>query len=362
MEIAAGSFLQSKFWAAFKNRPGILAVHIQLPEADGTNTTSVQMFVHQLPGNFSLAYIPHGPESSTCPAFNHQKLAELIPLLKQQLPPRCIAIRFDLPWFHNDSLEAKQLRPALPRPFRKGSDVQPPDTTVLDLSQDEEALLAAMKPKWRYNIKLAAKKGVQIAIESAFPEAGSLLDPETITAQDKAAVETFYALYRETARRDRISLHEAAYYQRLLNLAHAIHREQAKFAADVRVWVARHEGEALASIVTIFHDNQAVYLYGASSDTKRNLMPAYLLQWEAIKAAKAAGCTSYDMYGIPPSDDPGHPMAGLYRFKTGFGGQLRHYAGCWDWPLLPAPYFLFRLAERLRLFWHKIVLKKLRRH
>jgi lipid II:glycine glycyltransferase (peptidoglycan interpeptide bridge formation enzyme) len=82
------------------------------------------------------------------------------------------------------------------------------------------------------------------------------------------------------------------------------------------------------------------------------------LQWEAIKAAKTAGCRTYDFYGIPPVEDPDHPMAGLYRFKTGFGGQLRHYAGCWDIPFRPVLYRLYRLAERLRLLWHKKLKKQ----
>jgi len=125
--------------------------------------------------------------------------------------------------------------------------------------------------------------------------------------------------------------------------------------------VARHEGRALAAIITVFHGTEAIYLYGASSDEGRNLMPAYALQWEAIRAARDAGCRSYDLYGIPPSDDPGHPMAGLYRFKTGFGGEVRHYAGAWDYVYRPVAYRAFRLAERGRLFWHKVVRKKVGR-
>jgi lipid II:glycine glycyltransferase (peptidoglycan interpeptide bridge formation enzyme) len=82
-------------------------------------------------------------------------------------------------------------------------------------------------------------------------------------------------------------------------------------------------------------------------------MPAYALQWAAMRAAKAAGCTRYDLFGIPPTDDPAHPMSGLYRFKTGFGGEIAHRAGSWDYPLLGIGYSLFRAAEGARIWWFK---------
>ena len=63
-------------------------------------------------------------------------------------------------------------------------------------------------------------------------------------------------------------------------------------------------------------------------------MPTYALQWEAIRRAKAAGCLEYDMFGVAPQTDPTHPMYGLWKFKHGFGGEIFHQLGCWDYPLL----------------------------
>jgi lipid II:glycine glycyltransferase (peptidoglycan interpeptide bridge formation enzyme) len=77
-------------------------------------------------------------------------------------------------------------------------------------------------------------------------------------------------------------------------------------------------------------------------------MAPYLLQWTAMRDARASGCKHYDLFGIPPSDDPGHPMAGLYRFKTGFGGQIVHRSGSWDFACRPLTRTLFTLAEALR--------------
>jgi lipid II:glycine glycyltransferase (peptidoglycan interpeptide bridge formation enzyme) len=199
-----------------------------------------------------------------------------------------------------------------------------------------------MKAKWRYNIRLAAKKGV--LVEEAGP----------------AAISEFYELYRATSARDRIALHPESYYSRLFSLAAERREAGLQGTPELRLWIARHEGRALASIVTLFRGDKAVYLYGASSDEKRNLMPAYALQWAAMAAAKAAGCAQYDLFGISPSDDPSHPMAGLYRFKTGFGGEIAHRAGSWDYPLRPAAYACFRLAEGARSWWFKDFKKRLK--
>ena len=90
----------------------------------------------------------------------------------------------------------------------------------------------------------------------------------------------------------------------------------------VTLLTARHEGDLLAGNICIFWKKRGVYLTGASSNAKRNLMATYALQWEAMQRAKVAGCVEYDLYGIPPDPDPGHPMFGLYQFKTGFSDRV----------------------------------------
>ena len=92
----------------------------------------------------------------------------------------------------------------------------------------------------------------------------------------------------------------------------------------------------------------ARYLYGASTLRHRSLMGNYALQWAAMRLARERGCRSYDLYGIAPSADGDHPWAGLYRFKTGFGGAVVHRCGCWDYAVRPISYRLFRRAEVLR--------------
>ena len=127
----------------------------------------------------------------------------------------------------------------------------------------------------------------------------------------------------------------------------------------ITLYIASHEGEDLAAIITLFNESEAIYLYGCSGNNKRNLMPAYLVQWTAIRDAKSYGSKIYDFYGMPPTNDENHPMHGLYLFKTGFGGAEVHRPGSFDMPTSPL-YALYTLAENARAFWHKKVMKKIR--
>ena len=321
----AASFLQSGFWGTFKARFGWEALAFKLDwgpdqtEKPG-ETKTLLVLCRSLSRFFSLAYIPWGPELPADCSDRHAALKDLAAALKKQLPKDTAFIRFDPPWFSEDAAP-----PDMGPPFlRSGADIQPPDTVVIDLEQSMESIMEQMKPKWRYNARLAIKKGVNVR------RAGV------------EEIDVFYGLLEETAKRDGISIHSLEYYKALLELA-ASHS-----ALKVRLYLAEHEGEILAGIVALFRGREAVYLYGASSDKKRNLMAPYALQIKAMEDAKDQGCREYDLFGIPPNEDPLHPMAGLYRFKTGFGGRIIHRPGSWDYPCRPMAYRLFRSAEILR--------------
>jgi lipid II:glycine glycyltransferase (peptidoglycan interpeptide bridge formation enzyme) len=344
---SSASFLQSSFWGEFKSSFGWKPLRFRIEGPSG-DPPSLLVLLRRLPGGLSFAYSPHGPALDLGEIERSAFLAELSEALRPFLPKTCLFIRFDPPWFSVEEATGEEADPSSslrrveesrprvgPPLIRAAADVQPPDTVLVDLTPSEDAMLASMKPKWRYNVKLAEKKGV--VVEAAGGE----------------AIPEFYELYQATSRRDRIALHPEAYYRRLFALAEERRRRGDACAPDLRLWFARHEGEGIAAIVTLFLGEEAVYLYGASSDSKRNLMPAYALQWSAMRAAKAAGCRSYDLFGIPPIDDPRHPMAGLYRFKTGFGGRIAHRAGSWDYPLQAVGYSAYRTAERIRAWWFK---------
>jgi lipid II:glycine glycyltransferase (peptidoglycan interpeptide bridge formation enzyme) len=321
----AGNFLQSGFWGAFKARFGWLLFPFKVRWTGGAES-SLLVMVRPLGPGFSFAYVPWGPPlPRRFPAGEpDQPAGGLLPALGRALRPRLprsvAFIRFDPPWFDGP--------PPGPPLVKAPADVQAPDTVLIDLVPREEEILAGMNPKWRYNIRLASRKGVAVrrAGEGELP--------------------AFYALLRETARRDGIAIHSLDYYQTLF--AHGRDYQAGGPGQELRLYLAEHEGEAAAAIITLFRGAQGIYLYGASSDRKRNLMASYALQWRAMTDARASGCRVYDLFGIPPSADPGHPMAGLYRFKTGFGGRIVHRPGSWDYPCRPLGAYLFRKAEKLR--------------
>ena len=361
----ARRFLQTEFWARFKGAHGWKPLFFTVgaddalsPVADygacGDNTETLTVLVRSFSvkvKRFSLAYIPMAPEF--LPAGQelepyYLRLQRLASALKPFLPRNTLFVRFDPPidFTNIDARKAAQndIRrvQGLSKICKSTVDIQPPDTVLLALDKSEEDLLAAMKSKWRYNIRLAAKKGVEVsrhyASDSDFDECFT----------------HFYDLFQQTSERDGVSFHGRDYYLDLLR--------RSASASVITLYLAKHENDYLAGIITLFCEREAVYLYGASGNIKRNFMPAYLLQWTAIQDAKKYGCPVYDFYGMPPTDDENHPMHGLYLFKTGFGGTIVHRPGSFDIPLKPLSYRLYTAAERLRAWFFKKVRKKFHRH
>lgn len=330
----APAFLQTGWWAAFKAGHGWKPLSFRLA-TEGRSDRPLSVLVRQLPGGATLAYAPH---ADVAPA----ELEALGRALRPHLPRGTLCVRWDLlsgtrvatgassSDDEDSGTGAADPMPApLPRPLRKPpADVQPPDTVVVSLDSDE-AMLARMHKKTRYNIRLAEKKGV------------------TVVKAGVEALGEWYALYRETAERDRISIHSETYYRDLFS-----------HAPRLSLWLAHFEGKLLAGNVVLVHGTQAVYLYGASGNEHRNLMAPYALQWAAMRDCRAQGATEYDLFGIPPTNDPRHPMHGLYRFKTGFGGDRLHRHGAWDSVYRPLIWTLWTKADALRVWYYKVWKKR----
>ena len=315
------NLLQTGYWGRVKEKFGWESLPFIF------NGHPLLVLVRRLPGGMGIAYIPHGPLPEVDPHF----FAGFARNLAKQLPGYVTFLRFDLPWNINTWQDRGLF---LKRPFRKSSvDIQPPDTVCVSLKETEDEMLARMKRKTRYNIRLAEKKGVTV-------RSGGIPD-----------LEEWYSIYQETASRDGITIHSYEYYRRVFQ--EGLKQKN----PSVRLLLAQIDNETVAGNILLLHGKRATYLYGASRSVKRNYMPTYLLQWESMRAARQHGCESYDLFGIPPVADEGEPMYGLFRFKTGFGGEIVHRAGCWDYPVKPGLYFLYRTAEKLR----NIYFKRLRR-
>jgi lipid II:glycine glycyltransferase (peptidoglycan interpeptide bridge formation enzyme) len=328
---SADSFLQSAMWGRFKSRFGWEARAFSVDWNQGGSRPLLSLSRCVAPF-LSMTYIPWGPELPPVfpddPNLRAQATAELARSLRPFL--HSAFIRFDPPWFNSDG---RMPLPLTDRFKRAGADIQPPDTVLVDLTPPLEDILTAMKPKCRYNIGLAEKRGVVVCEQE---NSGAC----------KQDLEIFNQLLKETALRDGIAVHNIEYYRALFEEAR---RENSQTVPTrLRLYTARHEGDDLAAIVALFRGKQATYLYGASSNIKRNLMAPYALQWKAIQDAKAFGCAVYDLFGIPPDESPDHPMAGLYRFKTGFGGGIVRRPGSWDYPYKQVLRALFKSAESLR--------------
>jgi lipid II:glycine glycyltransferase (peptidoglycan interpeptide bridge formation enzyme) len=206
--------------------------------------------------------------------------------------------------------------------------IQFANTMVIDLSQSEDALLARMKPKTRYNVRLAERKGVNIRL-------GSMADMDIL-----------YQLYAETSLRDGFVIRSIEYYQALWSAFLT--------AGMARILMAEVDGQPIAALILFIFQRKAWYLYGMSREAYRERMPNYLLQWEAIRQCKQAGCLEYDLWGAPYQFVESDPLWGVYRFKDGLGGQVVRYIGAWDLPVKSTGYMLFtrvlpRILEKMRV-------------
>ncbi len=307
-EHANGHFLQSWGWGELKADASWSPLRLALwNEQSGQIVAAAQVLRRTAPGMplwaGHLAYIPKGPvldwsQSPLCDAF----FSQLDILLSKQ---GAIALRLE-PAMEVGTEEGQlALQRLAPHYTRRLHALQPLRTIVLDLAPDEDLLLAQMKEKWRYNVRLATRKGV--------------------TIRDAASVEDlhqWYALLQTTGQRDQFGVHTLSYYQRAWELF--------VLSGKGRLLLAEYEGALLAGIFVVLFADQAIYLYGASSNQQRQLMPNYLLQWEGICWAKREGAHIYDFWGIPDTDAEDEAMSGVYRFKRGWGGRVAQFLGCYE--------------------------------
>jgi len=345
--LPTGIVQQTSFWSRVKTRLGWSPeAYDLLAERDGA---ADMLIVRRKVGpEASIAYVPYGPEYLPDEERRGLFLERIAEGLRHQLPKDCIFIRFDLPWespyarapecFDADGHWTGAPAPAIRevrmnvcterRALRKGpTDIMPTDTVILDLAPSEEEILGRMKPKTRYNIGLAERKGVRVE------EAGL------------AELPVFYELYGETAGRNGFAHHGIGHFEAALAV-------KGTPSARTHLLLARRDGAALAGMILAVAGHRATYLYGASANADRGSMAPYALQWAAIRLARQAGADEYDLFGCAPRPDPQHPLFGLWRFKTGFGGTMIHRQGCWDYPLDVEAYEAWRMHEATSAGFH----------
>jgi lipid II:glycine glycyltransferase (peptidoglycan interpeptide bridge formation enzyme) len=281
--------LQTREWGELKSAFGWKPVRVVNGE------TGAQILFRKLPLGFTIGYIPK-------PVIGDQFVSDQF---WKEIDDVCRKNRAIFCKLEPDSWEGNFILPPSREAFILSKhNIQPPRTIIVDIRGSDEEILARMKQKTRYNIRLAEKKGV------------------TVRAWDD--IESFHRMMLLTGGRDGFGIHTLEYYKRVYELFHP------KSLGEILV--AEYEGKQLAALFVARNGNRAYFLYGASTDEERNRMPTYLLQWEAMKWAKARGCEEYDLWGVPDEDEATleanfetrhDGLWGVYRFKRGFGGALR---------------------------------------
>jgi peptidoglycan pentaglycine glycine transferase (the first glycine) len=313
--------LQTGAWGQLKSDFGWQAAWVTAKTAGVSAEKSpslqsgAQVLFRRLPLGFTVAYIQRGPVGP-----DWERIWPEVDALCRVRRAILLKVEPDL-W--EGATGAARFVNGMPGFIPSFQIIQPPRTIVVSLEGGQDAWLARMKQKTRYNIRLAQKKDVVV--------------------RSSDDLEGFHRLMQTTGVRDGFGVHSLAYYRRVYKL----------FAprGECVLLQAEYSGQPLAALMAFARGSWAWYFYGASTDLERNRMPAYLLQWEAMRWAFAPGCLQYDLWGVPDRSEAelesgfetrSDGLWGVYRFKRGFGGQVCRTVGTWDKVYIPALYAIYR--------------------
>jgi lipid II:glycine glycyltransferase (peptidoglycan interpeptide bridge formation enzyme) len=314
-----GQILQSRAWGEFKR------AHRWLPRyliSDGELSLALLMLRHVVPGLGELGYIPKGPGVAGV-----DQLGAVIDELRHD-GGRAFAIKVEPEIEQTESAVAALHRLGLEK---SRHDVQISRSTIIvDLRPDEDALLASFKPKCRYNIRLAQRRGV-------------IVEPVPL---DAGSIDTMYDLMASTRDRAGFTLRSKEYFSGYWRL-HAA-------AGQGQLFFASLDGVVLAGVFATFMGAKAWYKDGGSTKEHAEVMAPHLLQWEVMRWLKDREVAAYDLVAVPSAAEltPEHPLFGLYRFKSGFSERITEYVGTWDLPMRQARFAAWnRVAERAAHQW-----------
>lgn len=300
--------LQSGEWGELKSAFGWKAVRVVA--GDG----GAQILFRRLPFGLTLAYIPRGPVGRLSQDFWN----EVDRACRGQ---NAVFLKVESDEWESGVSDDPRATSNFPGFQRSPHNIQPPRTLIVDLRGGEDEILARMKQKCRYNVRLAEKKGV------------------TVRAWDN--LEAFHRMLLVTGGRDSFGVHSLEYYRKAYELFYP--------SGACGLLLAEYEGKPIAALMVFAYGKRSWYMYGASKDEERNRMPTYLLQWESMRWARSKGCTEYDLWGVPDEDEEtletefserSDGLWSVYRFKRGFGGELKRAVQAYDKIYSP---LLFRL-------------------
>ncbi len=323
---------QTSDWGHFQRKTPTRGEYwIIVVEEDGKWLGGTMLIRHGMRGNMTWLYCARGPlldyDSHT---LQEQMDALLTPIKEIAKKENSVFVRIDPPILKKHDAEKP---PRVKRFMTTHLGFQPENTLIIDLSKTQKDILAQMKQKGRYNIRLAEKKGVKIR-ES---------DPKDIV-QFESDLVTFHKILHETTTRDHFYGHKKDFYKHMLETLYS----ERKTDPQARLCLAEFKGKIIAGVIITYYKDTAIYYYGASSNNYRNLMGPYLLQWHAIREAHKQGLSQYDFLGISPPNVKEHAWMGVTDFKKKFGGEPITYLPPQEYSFSTWKYILYRIVKAVR--------------
>lgn len=321
----AVSFMQSICWARVKTawKSEVIVSRNDFGEIEG----SMLVLIRTLSPGMTIMYCPRGAVLKSENAQVFEDLMKGVKILAKKYG--AFMFKTDPPIIEGDErkIAYMMLHHFEHTPYKSEYDtIQRRYNYVLNIEKSEDELLNTFKSKCRYHIRLAQRHEVEVEILG------------------KEGIAQFMEIHTQTGERKGFPVRSKEYIENLVDA----------FSDKVRVILCRYKGEVVSGMVLSIYANRASYIFGASSENHRNVMPNYLMQWEAIKYAKAQGCTEYDFMAVPVNLDEKSSMYGVYRFKSGFSGEVMRYAGEFDFVFNKPKALVFKSMMRLKRVLHKI--------
>jgi len=272
--------------------------------------------------NSTLMYSPRGPVCDPHDRETFFRLLEGAKALAKKYKSYVLKLDPDIEREDSGFFEmAKSLGFKVANSSKNFEGIQPRFVFRLDVKgRTEGELMQLFHQKVRYNIRLAVKKGVDVRVGS------------------RSDIPEFHKIMAETGARDKFVIRSIEYFEKMYDCLAPEH---------MRLYLAYYEGKIVAGTIAVLYGNKCWYLYGASGNEYRNVMPNYLLQWEMIKWALHGGCDIYDFRGVSGDLDESNPLYGLYKFKKGFNGKFTEFIGELDYVFNPLVYFAVEKGEKI---------------
>ena len=322
-----GHFAQSSLWA--KQKPAWEWKALICRNEQGEIKGAIAFLIRKMPFiGRKMMYACRGPVCDLDDRATFTELMAAAKKLAREEKAYVIKIDPDVPSDNTEFVKMLEENGFRTREMGKNFEaIQPRYVFRLYLNgRTEEEIQADFHQKWRYNIRVAVKKGVEVRL------CGKEMVPE------------FARIMVETGLRDNFATRPPEYFSAMLD----------NLGDKCRLYMAFHEGQPIAGTLAILYGDKVWYLYGASSNEHRNLMPNYLLQWSMMQWAIENNCRVYDFRGVSGDISEDNPHYGLYRFKKGFGGDFTEFVGEYDYIQNKLMYFV---AEKGSLLYKSLAAK-----